>query len=208
MPTTDPQPPAGITTEYLAAGIRDGMAAQPDLVTAARPIADRAAVLIRHRLPDITATDIGAVMLHISACLADVLTMLTEEGETSAGAARTATSALAMAGIELYHSGEAPALDARAALVAQLQDFLAHFREDDDTELVEKLGADELTVGMLRTAVRMLRAAAVGLQRQPAAEQDAEPVCFCGRACCTECGKNATEPCACQKQPARREAPQ
>lgn len=104
MPTNNHRPPTGITTEYLANGIRNGMTDQPDLAAAARPIADRVTTLIRHRLPDITAADTGAVMLHIGACFADLLTFLTEEGHTTAGAVETAISAIAMAGMELYDS--------------------------------------------------------------------------------------------------------
>ena len=103
MPTTDPT-----TTDRLAAAIRTGMATQPLLTTHARPVADRLTMLIRKRLPNITAADTGELMIHLSAYLSAEIAALSEQGETPNSAILVATSATAVAGVELYGNGEQP----------------------------------------------------------------------------------------------------
>lgn len=43
-----------------------------------------------------------------------------------------------------------------ANLLDSLRTFLAHYAEDDDTTVIEAVGNDELTVGMLRQAMASL----------------------------------------------------
>ena len=101
MPTTGP-----ITTDRLAAAIREGMATQPLLTTKARPVADHMAALIRTRLPNITPSDTGELMIHLAAALSVAMTVLSERGETPNSAILVATSAVAMAGLELHESDD------------------------------------------------------------------------------------------------------
>lgn len=103
MPTTDP-----ITTDRLAAAIREGMATQPLLTRHARPVADRLAALIRKRLPNITAADTGELMIHLAAYLSTEIAALSSAGETPQSAILVATSGAAVAGVELYDNGEQP----------------------------------------------------------------------------------------------------
>lgn len=100
MPDNDP-----ITTGSLAAAISTGMDTTPLLAAHARPVADRLAVLIRKRLPNITPADTGEVMIHLGAFLSDVMTALTDEGESPTSAILIATSAIAITGIELHDNG-------------------------------------------------------------------------------------------------------
>lgn len=107
-------------------------------------------------------------MLHIAAFYADVMTMLTEQGHPVADAVQIATSAIAMAGTELYDS-EDQADDGHAALAEQLRAFLAHFHDDNGSDVIDYIGPDHLTVGMLRDA-----AAALGRPRHHPARPEPE----------------------------------
>lgn len=164
MPTDQPNP---ITTDRLVAAIREGIAAQPALTAHARPVADRFTTLIHYRLPDIAAAD-GELMIHIAAFLADVMTALTEAGDAAADAITTATSAIAIAGLELYDSGETLVADADAN--AETADAAARLRawfEDTSGPLVmDEADFDDV--------LKVLAAYEHGVTAQPTVEQDAD----------------------------------
>lgn len=95
-------PAADMTTDEIAADIRQRTAANPALAAAYQPAADRLSATLRDRLPYLDPADIGAVLMCVGCWLTDALRIFRESGFDAEAAGQAAANMVAMAGEQLH----------------------------------------------------------------------------------------------------------
>lgn len=98
----DPRPAADMTTDEIAAEIRQRMAAHPANAAALTDVADRLVRSIRDRLPYIDPADAGAVMVTLGAYITHALELFIGYGMDPTTAGQTVANVIAIAGQQLY----------------------------------------------------------------------------------------------------------
>lgn len=101
-----PRPAADMTTDEIAAEIRQRMAANtaanPAHTAALTDVADRLVRSIRDRLPYIEPADAGAVMVNLGAYLTHALELFIGYGMDPTTAGQAVANVIAIAGQQLY----------------------------------------------------------------------------------------------------------
>jgi hypothetical protein len=96
------RPANDMTTDEIAADVRQRMAANPAGVATLQTVADNLAATLRDRLPHLDPTDVGAVAVNISAWLTHAQQLFTGYGMNPALVAQTSANVVAIAGTQLY----------------------------------------------------------------------------------------------------------
>ncbi len=97
-----PRPASDMTTDEIAADIRQRIAANPVQAAALQDVAERLAANLRDRLPYIDDADLGAVLVTLSAWTTHALQLFAEYGMDPATTGQTVANVIAIAGTQLY----------------------------------------------------------------------------------------------------------
>lgn len=100
--TTEPRPAADMTTDEIAADVRQRLAANPVHAAALQPVADLLVKTMRDRLPYIEETNVGAVLVNLGAYITHALQLFSAGGLDPATTGQTVANVVAIAGTQLY----------------------------------------------------------------------------------------------------------
>lgn len=103
-----------MTTDQIADGIRQRIAAHPAVVITCWPAVDQLTAMLTQQLPYIAADDVGAVLMNISSYLVSAMQLMRGPGGLSAHAAsEMAANIIALTGERLYAQGQQAAKEQR-----------------------------------------------------------------------------------------------
>lgn len=97
-----PRPAADMTTDEIAADVRQRLASHPVHAAALQPVADLLVAAMRDRLPYIDETEIGAVLVNLGAYITHALQLFSSGGLDPATTGQTVANVVAIAGAQLY----------------------------------------------------------------------------------------------------------
>lgn len=125
------KPAADMTTDEIAADIRQRLDANPAHAAALQPVADRLTQAMRDRLPYIDETEIGAVLVNLGAYITHALQLFSSGGIDPATTGQTVANVVAIAGAQMYGPGTTPTTNEQEHAMAdqptpeQLREFAA-----------------------------------------------------------------------------------